>query len=71
MTTSNYQLFRQSLSNHPGLIIGFVFPFIVFASMIENASFDGWALLGLSLLPWFFIVSTAWMLRNSGSEVQP
>lgn len=66
---NNYQLFRRSLSNHPGLPVGCVWPVIVLAAMAENLSFELVPFLVLCTLPWFFIVGTAWMLRNSSSEV--
>lgn len=66
---TDLQLFRQALANHPGLMVGIVFPLIVLSSMLENMSFDLVAFVGLSLLPWVLILGTAWMMRNQESEV--
>lgn len=66
---TQFERFRQSLANHPGLMVGIVFPLIVLASMLENMSFDLVAFVGLSLLPWTLILGSAWMLRNQESEV--
>lgn len=66
---TDLQLFRQAVANHPGLMVGIVFPLIVLSSMLENMSFDLVAFVGLSLLPWTLILGSAWMLRNQESEV--
>lgn len=71
---TNWQLFRRSLANHPGLTIGYGWPLLVAASMLMRH--DGppplifWLAIYpiVCLLPWGPILCTAWTGRHQYTD---
>lgn len=71
---TNWQLFRRSLANHPGLQIGFGWPLLLAAAMLLNKTeappliFWLTAYPAFAALPWAPILYTAWTLRKQYTE---
>ncbi|MGA7203221.1 MAG: hypothetical protein WBX27_01170 [Specibacter sp.] len=70
---SNWQLFRRSLANHPGLTLGYGWPILLAAAMLfrgETPPLIFWLTVwpAFSALPWLAILYTAWTLRKQYDE---
>lgn len=66
---SDWKLFRLSLASHPGLMIGYAWPLLVFFAICRRSEMPpiGRALLitaGFGMLPWIPILITAWTMRQ-------
>lgn len=69
MKMKNLRLFGKSLNNHPGLLIGTVWPFMVAMAMIMRPDTPELstvlkATLIIGPLPWIVILYTAWTGRK-------
>lgn len=66
---NNWQLYKKSIANHPGLLIGAAWPFLVAAAICRREEMPPLhAILIVTAcvgaLPWIPILITAWTLRH-------
>jgi hypothetical protein len=73
---SNWQLFRRSLADHPGLTVGYIWPLMLASAMLMNKSgvppLTFWLAVfpAVSALPWIPILCTAWAGRKQYEVTQ-
>lgn len=76
---SNWQTFRRSLSDHPGLTAGWLWPLLVLGGVASRKDFTGfgslstaaWCVLAVvAALPWLPILWTAWTARHQYKDDQ-
>jgi 4-hydroxybenzoate polyprenyltransferase len=72
---SNWKLFRLSLTNHPGLALGWMWPALLAAGMASRPEMPPtifWLAVfpAVSALPWIPILCTAWSGRKQYEAAQ-
>jgi hypothetical protein len=74
---TEWQAFRRSLSDHPGVTAGWLWPLLVLGAVTQRKDFAGFgtfsaagwcALATVAALPWLPILWTAWTGRHQYKE---